>query len=657
MTFDPKKFADGIDEEKLPESSLEEFAGEEEVETSALEAGARSFAQEVTYDFADEIEAGVDTLFSDEGKSYEENLKAVRREYKLNAEKHPVASGVGTVAGLGASLLTGAGAVKLGAKTLGKTGKEASKFLTSGTSSSFAAAGAVQGGLASLGMSEDKSIGDLMKGSIGGAASGAALSKIIPAVGSTFSSGSKFVQERVYSAFGISTKTARKKVDKVVKSRGQSLDDWVGELASTKVYALDESGKLFETPEKLMGVLDGQQSILEKANNNIEALHASRADLLKNIPVKNILGTLDSVKASLTSGIQRARMGEKEVKALQDISDDMTFRFTKIVKSTDNQGVETTPLEDVNLYDLYTLRKSIDEKISNFALEGTDRDVINRMRINARNKLNSLIDSSVESSQKASDLVDDRRVRSELQSLYTLSGALEDEIISKSSSYHTLRDIFIGGMTERATGSKGLGMVVTGLRTASRNPVLNRQAALQSSRFANLLEDKGSEAVHLLNRAAIAAEAGPEILRTVIGSEVAKATLVSQPIGRSVTDVINRQDDILAIAKDENPNLASELETSIRENDTELLAATMDSLSKDPKVGKYIQPGVGFDGMVWNEEDKAHLSSELDGMDISHRQRLELKNNLLHKNIIPQVQQEEDDFLQYMKRDKSKPRY
>jgi len=124
---------------------------------------ARGAAQGLTFGFADEITAGLESALTD--KTYEKALEESRAAYEMAEEESPIASLVGNIGGgLATMVVPGLGMVNAA-----KNAKLAELALK----------GAAGGGIAGAGISEE----DTVSGVAGDAAQGAMFGAAIPAVG------------------------------------------------------------------------------------------------------------------------------------------------------------------------------------------------------------------------------------------------------------------------------------------------------------------------------------------------------------------------------------------------------------------------------------------------------------------------------------------
>ena len=63
----------------------------------------------------------------------------------------------------------------------------------------------------------------------------------------------------------------------------------------------------------------------------------------------------------------------------------------------------------------------------------------------------------------------------------------------------------------------------------------------------------------------------------------------------------------------------------------------MDQVSKAPGADKFFEPGIGFDGVVYSEEDKQQLELQLKEANIPGAQRIQMINALRKSGIVPDM--------------------
>jgi len=140
-----------------------------------------------------------------------------------------------------------------------------------------------------------------------------------------------------------------------------------------------------------------------------------------------------------------------------------------------------------------------------------------------------------------------------------------------------------------------------------------------------------------------------------IASEIA---LGEKAVARTAEDALTRSDDILAAARGVDSAMAKELKDAFESGNEDAIGAYMDGLSKDPQLSKYFEPGLGFNGKVYDPQDKAMLEEQLRANDdIPYSQRLLLIDDLKKNGTIPQPQEQAPDFIEFISRDKDKPEY
>lgn len=617
---------------------LEEFQSAEEPEVSTIESGIRGAAQELTFGFADEIEAIADTAVDQVlgntelsiSENFDQNLEQSRAEFAAAKDRHRVAYGAGQVAGFGASIALGAGAAK------------ATGLAVKGVKSA-AALGAAQGALQSFGSSEDKmsneSIKDaLLSAGFGGAVGGGA-QKLFSSIAKSDST-QDFVRKRVYQAFGITTKPAKKKIEGVLRSQGKNMTQWVDDLSNEKVVKLLDDGSIKSSSEPLFRFRDSQADIVRKAEENIAVYDEARERLLKNIVVPDSSMVSKKVGKDISAVIDPANLGKAEYKAVQDILEDIDFRVANIAEITADKG-EKLVSGPVNLMDIYRIRRGIDKKLNSRVFQEADPSTLNQIKIAARNSLNDFIDSSVDRSG-IKGLTKDKEIRSKLQSLYTVKDAVEEDVTLSRSPWRMFSDAIatvVGATAGKAIGAEpaAIGASVLTLRRAAKSPRVNREMAIKISKLANAVENKGADAGKLVRRLAVASDLGPQVFGKVADGILGEEALAGDPIQRNVGDVINKQNHILAIARDQAPDLANALQEAIESNDQESIAASMDRISKQPAMKKFFIDGTGFNGRIYDPADAAQLTNEVNSLDIPHIDRLRAKNQI-QKGIVPQIQ-------------------
>lgn len=148
-----------------------------------------------------------------------------------------------------------------------------------------------------------------------------------------------------------------------------------------------------------------------------------------------------------------------------------------------------------------------------------------------------------------------------------------------------------------------------------------------------------------------------DYLRKTLSSVGSELLLRTSPIKRNLNDIKAKSDLILEAVEYHDPAMADQFRQAIKNKDDETIRQMMNEASKNPELKDLFEDGRGIDGRVFSEEEKQSLHEELDSMDVSLIQRLKLKRQLDDGGVIPVVEEEQERFFKYKKRDKSQPSY
>jgi hypothetical protein len=324
-----------IKEDEITSIQDPEIASVEETpDTGFWEAGARGAAQGLTFDFADEITAGIESGLT--GKPYDQALKESRAEYEANKEEYPITSFVGGLAGgigqaaIVGGLTGGAGAVASGAGKLGKL-KELTRavFLPKAGESALkniataAGTGAAMSGITEIGASEKEGL-ERLEGVPGAALTGGVVGGALGGLveGGKFVGGKAFEKLKKMGEEGKLPYSAKKVLDITESSKegtfksrkGEGLAD-IAKLHGTSVDELmDLNPKLKETnldftnlPEGIEIKVPGQGYIQQRSS---EAVDAKLEDASERV-VADIEEALD--KARNIKDVIIANVPEKNV--------------------------------------------------------------------------------------------------------------------------------------------------------------------------------------------------------------------------------------------------------------------------------------------------------------------------------------------------------
>jgi hypothetical protein len=118
-----------------------------------------------------------------------------------------------------------------------------------------------------------------------------------------------------------------------------------------------------------------------------------------------------------------------------------------------------------------------------------------------------------------------------------------------------------------------------------------------------------------------------------------KLDLYDNPLERSDVAVKQAIPQIMDILVVENPQFAEMISNAM--DNQEDLGPVFDQLSKDPNMQKLFKSGIGWNGKVYDAEDKAMLSSQvLDDKRLSQSRKYELIRAINEDGAIPNLEQE-----------------
>jgi hypothetical protein len=420
-------------------SIKEQLTPKKKPETGMLEAGARGFAQGLTFETADELTARAESILT--GKSYEEALKESRAEYKAAEEEYPITSGIGGIAGgiaqgVGLAAATGgAGAAASAAGTaskLGKVGQLAKAALLPSAGKSAAAnigsaalSGATYGGLTEIGQSEKEGLsrleevptaittGAVLGGTLGGAVEG--------------------------------TKKVAKKVSNAVS---KLIDEEKVPYSIRKIRDLYRAG------------VEGQGFITEKSgkeiNKQVEKAAEDSVDLVqKNLDdvrtlKKSILNTVDQpIEVVSSYNSLQQKLGNL---AKQNLSDSPKA-LQRVVGIFENSGIdESGKLPAVATDDVIRKLEDylLDNADSSTEVKSAIKDAANELKLNLR--------LSVKSEDVYKALKDNQSMLSEYEKYVS---KLTDEALENSDVLTQYEKNFLAGLKRSVTAKQKRGEGLT----------------------------------------------------------------------------------------------------------------------------------------------------------------------------------------------------
>lgn len=216
----------------------------------------------------------------------------------------------------------------------------------------------------------------------------------------------------------------------------------------------------------------------------------------------------------------------------------------------------------------------------------------------------------------------------------------------------------MAGITASAMGAPAAvsGGVLVAINKFSRDPRTPSALAKGALKIGEFI--KTNPNTKFAERLIINAQLSSEDLRKAMLATAGEINLIETAVARDSDDALKRSDDILAAARFKDEELANQMQEVFESGNADSIGAYMDGLSKDPELGKYFEPGIGFNGKVYDPQDKAMLEEQLRANDdIPYAQKLQLIDDLNKNGTIPQPQEQAPDFMEFMTRNKDKPEY
>ena len=628
-----------------------------------VEAGVRGAAQGATLGFADEAEAayraaetsakeiisGVDNniSFNDQFNNELQNARAANRAAE---QAYPATFTTAEVAGS----LIAPGAV------IGKAAKGATAAARIGKA---ALQGAALGGASALGKAENKMSGEAAAEVATGAAVGGLVGGAVSSAGELIAKAAPDAAMVWKRMLGLNSASKSKDLQRYLGATGQTENDFFNKMVNHKVG-----------DQKLVSLTDSMDDIAAKSKQALD-----EADVIKNALLdKADLGATDieaksmfmAVKNKLSSDIDNALVPEvranltKVLDQIQGVEQNLVD--SKIAQSMAKGAKEAAEVK-ISLKDMYEVKKQLQQAAyDNNGLSTSAKEAYKH----ASSKFNNLIDDFITQKELAGKLPEGmakefKDARITQSNLIKFANAAQDAATANANrSISPFSEMFKVLATGSAATMAGVAPttavgIAGSIRAASKIPGVDNSMALMLSKLSNKIENGGTGASKIVQVLGNAAVNNVDAFKKAVSSEYAKSVLEENPIERNVTDVVNKQTSILAVADYLNPQLAGQLRDAIESNNEDLVASSMERLAKDPALSKYFAKGQGFNGKVTDPEDKASMLKTLEMAPISHVQRLQLKKNLINNNIVPQVNVEQpaDTASQFLGRDKKRPQY
>jgi len=646
-----------IAEEELAAEEAQNEANAPAATTGPIEAGFRSASQAVTLDFADEIEAGIDTAldfvgekeytsFEDLSNDYNKNLDQARVEFSQNKLDHPTADKVGMGVGIAGSLLLPGAAIVKGASAAQKA-------------ATAAKVGGAFGAFGAVGRAEDKvsldAAMDVVLGTGVGVIGGATISRAISGAGALASKlpsiqNTKKIVNRAFKGIGLNTPNARKQMAESLKRKGVEPIEWLKRISKET----DVNGnKLVDN------ITESYTSIHTKAGTKIAKYATERDQILKSVKVK--LNRSDIAKQLKSALVSSKGNGPRDAEFLNGLVDDVVTLKTGIVKDKAGERLGKVLDEtDLDALSLSELRKTLDSHIKFDSVANS-----NAVKKDLRGAFNDITDNLILNNADEAGAKTAKGLRSKMSDLFSLQDSLEKGIEHEQFGDNAImKDILAGARAKMMTSfvGKEFSAVAQGaavvLRQMSVSPRVNRSMAFNSLRLSEALPNVAESS---LRRLLSIADAGDMVqFNEEVAAIVAESDIRQEPLPRSAKAAIARQDSIIALAQSVDPESAKMLRQAFKDKDESTIGALLNEFSKIPEAQDFFEPGQGFDGKVYSPEEKQQLEEQLKtDTSINYVEKLEKIKDLRVNGTIPNAQPEQrvPRSMGQQPRDKDKHEY
>ena len=628
-------------------------AGLKDEATAILETGKQVFEDTAAGYIKQGLSGAVDA-FPNVSETYNTNVEIERDKYREAAEKHPVAYYTGDVAGTIAST-----AATFGVATKFRYGKMALKT-ASGLLSTLGAIDLVHG----MGRSEDETIEGVVKEGFESSVMGAAGGVIGKAAGPILKYGGEKLQKISTNSFFRYLGVRASDMKATLKKVGKDGEEW----ASRVLNMTDEQGTpLIKATSKRIDLLDTFIDQKGKAWNGMKSV-LSEVDEggAKNIDAESIYDdivdtVLDPLRNSIDpDDIKIAAKLDKNIKA-------SLFKAPDIDPKTGMGKGIRQPNENLTLANLHSFNSRI-FKDAKIVKKSGDSLLVRTQRAKEEmaHRLHGHIDDVVEKT----DTLKNTPLKSKWDQARLKYGDLKEaekaiEASIKDNGGDYLRSIMgdsifryssVAGIILQQTESVSTGAValgIAGLRGIQKAPLTNGLIARSAGRIADSFTknpDKYNKmAGQLVSSIGISTEAFMDTLNVT----AAEIELMENPIPRSSEEVIKRKDAILTVLENKDAKVASSLRGAIEKENPVAISAIMSELATQD-VNKRIQPGIGWDGVAYSDQDKALVLETVNKIK-NTRKRMHLKSQFLKDSAIPQDileggdGQEPDKFFNYEK--------
>ena len=616
-----------------------------EVEPTMMEAASAGVVEGIPFlkdavsaydgisDAMEEDNVSFDSAYS----AYKEKLDETNKDLNRVESKSPGAFMAGDIAGTAASFAAGGAALRAAGAgaTLTPLGADV-------------AAGATVGAASQLSRSEDRGLTDVAAGAaMGGVAElgGHYVMKGVKKAGRYLMDKADDVGIRsAERILGIKNVSTRKAMHKHLKRTKQKESEFMNDVLTQKMKDSDEMMINFsDSPERMLdkisirkeqigddiGKLYKEVDSMHKVEIDIEDLKSGlRDDVLPQFMNSDDPG-MNAIGAQLDEYISQIGRRSKGIKK------EVTPEGTKLIEeiAVDNKWT---------LSRTHKLQKDIRKRIEKiYKANGMDLNAAKEQQRQVAQSLGKHMDEVLEHvSSDADDVIGIiKKRRLEFGNVSSVKDTLEaeifrakDEPIAMIKEALGLRSLMMSGVATSAVGPMGL-VVGPILNKVIHNPKTPLYLSEGVKKVSQVIQ--AAPTGYIATKLNSAALMGNEKFKTTMYGAIAEINLKQQPLARSSEEIIRRQADIRHLIKDKQPQSLADFDKVMESNDPDQIAGFMDQVSKVEGVSKLFQPGIGIDGKVYNEMDKATLEQQLKSSDLPAAQRMEMLDALRKNGIVP----------------------
>ena len=571
--------------------------------------------------------------------NYKENLDETNKDLNNVREQAPYTMAAGEIAGTAATLATGAAALR---------GAGAAKTLTPYGINVASAIGT--GAAQQLSRSQDRGFEDVVVGGTVGGLAEVGGQYLVRGV----KKGGRYLMDKtddinatsIKRIFGMDTVSSKRQFAKHLERTNQKESEFLGDVLTQK---LDDTMvvKFSDTPERMVSKINVRQNQLgedlAKMYKQVDAEYKVDIDL-------------EDLKSSLSDDVA-APFLQSDDPGMQQIGSELDQYIQSIGRKVKGVKREVTPegtklIEDVNYQDtwnltrVWKLQKDIRKRIETiYKKNGLDLNASKEQQRQVATSLGRHMDEVLDSvSNEADDVIGMiKNTRKQYGNLSQVKESVESKMFrSQDDPMQVLkesigfRSLFISGAATSAFGPAGMIAGPVGVRIInSPKTPLYLSEGLKS--IANVVSAAPTGSIaSRLNTAAIM---NNDKFSDYVYGSIAEINMSQNPLPRSAEQIRLRADDVRHYLKMELPTQVAGFDEALESNSDAVLNAYMDQISRSPGANKFFQPGVGFDGIVYSEEDKQQLELQLKEANIPGAQRIQMLNALRKNGIVPNMDQ------------------